>query len=187
MNEIRHHSLGRLLVVAAAALAAGCADGTPASPDRPSVLAARSAELGACDRLRAPEGSKLEFHVYATGVQIYRWSGTGWAFVAPSAVLYADAGRNGTVGIHYAGPTWQSNSGSKVVAAAIDRCTPDASAIPWLLLGATSTTGPGIFARTAYVQRLYTAGGIAPSSPGGFVGEEARVPYTSEYFFYRAP
>jgi uncharacterized protein (TIGR03118 family) len=37
----------------------------------------------------------------------------------------------------------------------------------------------------SYVQRVNTAGGLAPSAPGAFVGEERQVPYTAEYFFYR--
>jgi len=31
-----------------------------------------------------------------------------------------------------------------------------------------------------------TVGGKAPTAPGDFPGELARVPYTAEYFFYRA-
>ena len=190
MNATGHHSLRSMLVAAAAALVAACAAESPVGVERqsaPAAQLAREVDLGTCQRLAAPVGSKLDFHAYATGVQIYRWSGTAWDFVAPSAVLYADAGGHGVVGIHYAGPTWESNSGSKVVAAVSDRCTPDASAIPWLVLDAVSTTGPGIFERTATVQRLYTVGGKAPATAGSFIGEEARVPYTAEYFFYRAP
>ena len=37
-----------------------------------------------------------------------------------------------------------------------------------------------------FIQRVNTTGGIAPAAPGTTVGEEARVPYTAEYFFYRA-
>src|SRR6266511_3093003 len=65
-----------------------------------------------CDSLHIPDGNTLSFHAYATGVQIYRWDGASWVFVAPSATLYADPGYHGKVGIHYAGPTWQSISGS---------------------------------------------------------------------------
>jgi hypothetical protein len=54
------------------------------------------------------------------------------------------------------------------------------------MLGAVSSEGPGIFHRVTFVQRVNTAGGKAPTVPGGTVGEEARVPYTTEYFFYRA-
>ena len=123
--------------------------------------------------------------VYATGVQIYRWSGTSWTFVAPQATLSANAGGSSTVGTHYAGPTWESVSGSKVVGAVAQRCTPVASAIPWLSLNAVSSTGPGIFHRVTFIQRVNTVGGLAPSAPGSVAGEEVRVPYTAEYFFYR--
>jgi hypothetical protein len=134
--------------------------------------------------LQVPTGSHLVFHVYADGVQIYRWNGTSWTFVAPSALLFANAGGNGVVGTHYAGPTWESMSGGKVTGAVLQRCTPDPASIPWLLLEATPD-GPGIFHRVAFIQRVNTAGGNAPSNPGTVVGEEARVPYTTEYFFYR--
>jgi hypothetical protein len=30
-----------------------------------------------------------------------------------------------------------------------------------------------------------TTGGLAPSAPPAQAGEEARVPYTAEYYFYR--
>ena len=37
-----------------------------------------------------------------------------------------------------------------------------------------------------FIQRVNTIGGTAPVEAGGFVGDEARVPYTTEYYFYRA-
>jgi hypothetical protein len=37
-----------------------------------------------------------------------------------------------------------------------------------------------------HIQRVNTAGGIAPATPGSIVGQEARIPYTTEYLFYRA-
>jgi hypothetical protein len=139
-----------------------------------------------CGTLQIPAGNKASFHVYAIGVQIYRWDGTNWNFVAPVANLYADAGFNGKVGIHYAGPTWESNSGSRVAAKRLDGCTPDSNAIPWLKLQTVSTEKPGIFGKVTYIQRVNTTGGLTPALPGFFVGEEKRVPYTAEYFFYRA-
>jgi hypothetical protein len=68
----------------------------------------------------------------------------------------------------------------------IDRCTPQPDAIPWLLLAAVTSEGPGIFHRVTSIQRVNTVGGIAPADPGNFSGEVVRVPYTAEYFFYRA-
>ena len=146
----------------------------------------RAPDLGDCRNLQAPAGNKVAFHLYAEGVQIYRWDGASWIFVAPEAALFPGSGGAGVVGIHYAGPTWESASGSKVVGTVLQRCTPDPDAIPWLLLGAVSSRGPGIFHRVTFIQRVNTVGGKAPTAPGDFPGELARVPYTAEYFFYRA-
>jgi hypothetical protein len=141
---------------------------------------------GECEKLNVGEGHHLVFAAYAEGAQIYRWNGTAWMFVAPDAILFAANKRGvGVIGKHYAGPTWESNSGSKVVGTLDQKCTPDATAIPWLKLRAVSSEGPGIFHGITYIQRLYTSGGIVPSQPGAIVGEEARVPYTTLYFFYR--
>jgi hypothetical protein len=146
----------------------------------------RAPDLSDYPKLQVEAGNKVSFHAYAEGVQIYRWDGTSWAFVAPEATLYADAGYHGVVGTHYAGPTWESNSGSKVVGAVLERATPDPDAIPWLKLEAKSKDGPGIFDNVTYIQRVNTVGGKAPTAPGDSVGEVVRVPYTAEYYFYRA-
>src|ERR1044071_1575795 len=58
-------------------------------PELPSPL---------CDTLQVSPENQLAFHVYARGVQIYRWDGTAWVFVAPEATLFADAGYHGQVG-----------------------------------------------------------------------------------------
>ena len=137
-----------------------------------------------CDRLQV-QGGRVAFHVYALGVQIYRWNGTSWAFVAPSARLFADAEYHAEVGIHYAGPTWESNSGGKVIASRLESCAPDPTAIPWLLLQTVSTEGPGIFDHVTSIQRVNTAGGLPPAAPGAYIGAEEEVPYTAEYYFYR--
>lgn len=144
-------------------------------------------ELGSCDRLRAPQGSTVAFHAYARGVQVYRWNGTAWTFVAPEATLSASANGAGVIGTHYAGPTWESNSGSVVKGVVFDRCTPDATAIPWLSLTATPSDSAGVFGRVAFIQRVNTVGGLVPVTPGTAIGDTARVPYTAEYWFHRAP
>jgi hypothetical protein len=136
--------------------------------------------------IQAPEGHKVARHVYAVGVQVYRWNGAAWDFVGPVASLFSDHNFRGQVGTHYGGPTWEGNNGGKVVARRVSGCTPDASAIPWLLLEATSNDGVGIFSRVTFIQRVNTVGGLAPAAPGAFVNEERKVPYTTEYVFYRA-
>jgi hypothetical protein len=190
--------LGRSLIVVTAILSSACADDAAVS----SAGATRTArsitavgdvsegnrlpDLASCEKLAAPVGSTLVLHAFGIGVQIYHWNGTSWGAAVPSATLYADASGNGAVAIHFAGPTWQSNSGGKVVGTVADRCTPDAASIPWLSLTA-APDGPGVFAKVAFIQRLNTVGGNAPSTAGTVVGQEARVPYTADYLFYQAP
>lgn len=168
-----------LLAVATFAAHSARANEGGRTPDLPLPL---------CQSIQAPAGNEVSFHAYALGVQVYKWNGTAWVFVEPVANLYADKGFHGQIGTHYVGPTWESNSGSRVVARRVVNtgCTPDANAIPWLLLETVTTDGPGIFNTTTFVQRVNTTGGIAPAVPGTTVGEEARVPYTAEYYFYRA-
>ena len=175
-----------------AALLLGCASSARANPGNdnraPSVPPS----------LVVPDGNKVSFHAYAVGVQIYGATastnsptGFAWTFRGPEAVLFDSDGN--VVGMHYAftGPTrpaWESESGSRVVGArTVPPVTVDANAVPWLILSAvsTDTIGPGIFARTTYVQRVNTVGGLAPVTPPTQLGQEARAPYTAEYFFYR--
>ena len=172
---------------------------TPSPTCRGPTFAAQSARadegsrtpelpLPLCESIQIEAGHELAFHTYAVGVQVYKWNGTAWVFVEPVANLYADKGFRGQVGTHYAGPTWESNSGSKVVARRVQNtgCTPDANAIAWLKLEKVSTDGSGIFDGVTFIQRVNTTGGIAPAAPGTFVGQVAEIPYTAEYFFYRA-
>jgi len=73
-----------------------------------------------------------------------------------------------------------------VVGKRVDFCSPDSTAIDWLLLQAVSTDGPGVFSQVTYIQRVNTTGGLKPTTPGSSVGAVARAPYTAEYYFYRA-
>jgi hypothetical protein len=182
---------GHSLVVIAAAFASACASESPVVPSSArgvTVLADvsdgnRLPDLTACPQLAAPEGSTLVLHGFGIGVQIYHWNGTSWGVATPAARIYADAGGQGQIATHFAGPSWQSNSGSKVVGTVLDRCTPDAASIAWLSLSAVPT-GSGIFAKVTFIQRLNTVGGNPPSTPG-VIGQEAKVPYTADYLFYQ--
>ena len=142
------------------------------------------------EKLMPSAGETLSLETLATGVQIYECGaskdGFQWLFKGPEADLFDRAGNR--VGRHYGGPTWESNDGSKVVAALKARDdAPDANAIPWLLLGAKSNSGDGVFGRTKSIQRVSTAGGLAPAEPctPGDAGKVARVAYTAIYYFYR--
>jgi hypothetical protein len=146
------------------------------------------------EALKVPGNQVLFLETQAAGVQIYECRASKddptrfeWIFKAPEAQLFDDAGKK--IGRHYAGPTWESNDGSKVVGEvrAQDK-GPDPTAIPWLLLNAKSTSGSGTFSQTQSIQRLYTSGGKAPSEGcnQAKVGQEARVQYKAKYYFYTA-
>ncbi len=144
------------------------------------------------ENLKVPAGQTLSLVSPATGVQIYECNAIKadparfeWVFKAPEADLFDLSGKK--IGKHYGGPTWESNDGSKVVGEVKARDDgPAATAIPWLLLSAKSTSGNGVFSRIQGIQRLYTVGGKAPA--GGCskaqLGKEARVPYKATYYFY---
>jgi uncharacterized protein DUF3455 len=179
-------AVATLVRLAILAILAACADDATRSlePSLPKAFASVQPDLGTCGNLSAPEGSTLVLHVYARGVQIYRWTGTSWLLYGPDAVLSADAEGTSTVGTHYVGPTWETNSGSKAVGTVIDRCTADPNAVQWLSLSARSS-GSGVLTGVTFVQRVNTVGGKAPSTGGTITGEETSVPYSAEYFFYR--
>jgi hypothetical protein len=140
--------------------------------------------------LAVPEGNRFAFSFDAVGVQIYACqasgSGFAWVFQAPEATLYGRSGRS--VGTHYVGPTWEYRDQSKVVAAKVAAFTPDPTAIPALLLQATTHEGDGLMAPVTYIQRLETTGGLAPSTgcDADHVTAVARVDYTATYYFYEA-
>lgn len=179
LNWLRHS----FVIVAAGIVLTACANDAPVGPNAQPSLAT---DLSACDELKVPAGNTLAFRAYATGVQIYHWNGTGWSFDGPSAMLYADKAGKSIIGSHYSGPTWESVSGSTVVGAIEARCTPDPTAVQWLRLKAVRNEGPGVMQKITFIQRVNTVGGIAPSYAGTVVGEEARVPYETEYLFYHA-
>jgi len=75
--------------------------------------------------LQVPAGNEVQFHVSGVGVQIYVWTVnptnaalSSWVFKAPHAVLFGTEKdeKGDVVGIHFGGPTWESNSGSALLA-----------------------------------------------------------------------
>lgn len=165
-----------LPALAFSGLLAACA-GTP------STVAVPDAIKGAADE-------KVVMVVPAKGVQIYECrakagqAGTfEWAFVGPEAELFDTRGVK--IGKHYGGPSWESNDGSKITGAVKARVdAPAQGDIPWLLLTATAAGPKGSFSEITAVQRVNTAGGIAPSAPcaQANAGSATRVPYTADYY-----
>jgi len=164
-----------------ALLLAGCA----------SLQSPRSA-VEVPDKLSPGASESLAIIVHAKGVQIYecraskdQTGGYEWAFVAPEADLFDAGGKK--IGRHYAGPHWEANDGSKVLGASRERAdAPAADAIPWLLLTAKSVGPAGSFSKVTSVQRVNTAGGVAPKAgcSQAAVGTPARINYTADYYFF---
>jgi hypothetical protein len=145
--------------------------------------------------LEAPAGASLMLRYRAVGTQIYTCkalegaaTGFAWSFKAPQADLLDDTCAK--VGTHFAGPTWKANVDESAVVGmkAAEAPAPEANAIPWLLLKASSTTGTGLMSSVVAVQRVDTVGGIPPAveCSAAVMGTEKRVPYTATYYFYKS-
>ncbi len=164
-----------------ALMVAGCANQQPPTPS-----------VKVPDKLNPGASESLAMIVPAKGVQIYECrarkdqsGGYEWVFVAPEAGLF-DA-RGNTIGRHYAGPHWESTDGSKVVGTVKERAdAPAANAIPWLLLAAKPVGAEGSFSKITSIQRVNTAGGVAPEAgcSQAAVGTSVRVAYTADYYFF---
>jgi hypothetical protein len=97
--------------------------------------------------------------------------------------------------------TWQHSRDSSTVWAfatpattltSADSPLVEQGAVAWLLLKASGTqdgpAGGHTLSETTFVQRLNTHGGVAPltgCASATDVGNEAFVPYTADYFFYK--
>ena len=163
--------------------------------------------------LEVPEGHEVFLAGYAIGTQNYICipAGTGvmWRFLGPQATLFrpstGDVWQQLTT--HFlsanpsemtARPTWQHSLDSsrvwgRVKAASSDPSVVESGAIDWLLVEAAGVAvgpiGGGVLAQTTFIHRLNTSGGIAPAtgcSDVSQVGTLALVPYSTDYFFYRA-
>jgi len=148
------------------------------------------------DRLKAPTGNELALQTYGKGVQIYQVqrsttdpSGFKWAFVSPSATIFANPDFTNKLANHFGGPTWQFikgfNKGESVVAKKLQDTTIDQTAIPWVLLQADNALSTANN-KVTFVQRLCTQGGLAPTTGAdeAHLGQLDSVPYTAVYTFY---
>lgn len=153
--------------------------------------------------IEVPDGGGAPIYkANATGVQIYSCgrnaldggpgvedagSVAAWKFVAPDADLFDD--EENMVGHHSAGPRWQLDDGSNVTGAVVARATPDATAIPWLLLSVATNAGAGVLTNARFIQRVDTVGGLQPSDgcTDNTQGTEQRIDYTATYYFFGGP
>lgn len=159
--------------------------------------------------LAVPPGFKLFLGASAAGTQNYIClaspAGVTWSFLGPQATLFGQRGEQLMTHFLSGNPaennlpraTWQhsrdtSAAWAVVIANSTDEAFVAEGAIPWLLLRVVGTQyGPGwgdTLVSTAYIQRVNTAGGVAPAegctSPAD-IGRRILVPYTTDYLFYR--
>jgi hypothetical protein len=141
-------------------------------------------------------------------------SGFAWAFYAPQATLFdIDVGHDKQIITHFLSPnpdeggtprpTWQHSRDTSTVwvnstvppaQSSTDQAFVVAGAIPWLRLPVAGTqvgpTGSDTLTKTTYIQRLDTSGGVAPEAStcatAADSGKKALVPYSANYFFYKA-
>jgi hypothetical protein len=162
------------------------------------------------DPLEVPAGNQVFLKGHAVGTQNYIClpadSSVAWTFFGPQATLFNDKDR--PIITHFLSPnpdergtaraTWQHSRDTSTVwamaiASSSDPTFVETGAIPWLLLPIVGAepgpTGGDRLTRTTFIQRLNTAGGVAPSTGcarSTDIGQRALVPYTADYFFYKA-
>ncbi len=108
-----------------------------------------------------------------------------WTFTAPETTLYEGAR---PVARQAADNQFEAITDRSTVSAALrSRQDGGANNLPWLLLRAQSTPDAGLFAGVTSVQRVNTAGGVAPDTGCDLnnVGKEARTAFRADYYFYR--
>jgi hypothetical protein len=159
--------------------------------------------------LQVEAGNRAFLEGHGVGTQNYMClpagSGFAWTLLTPQATLFSDDDKQVTT--HFFSPsrfengairaTWEHSRDSSTVQAALVKPSTDpafvaAGAIPWLLLKAVKgaqqgPTGGDTLTPTTFVQRLNTAGGVAPAdgcAASTDVGARAFVPYTADYYFY---
>ncbi|MEA2588580.1 MAG: hypothetical protein QOH66_1507 [Actinomycetota bacterium] len=184
--------------------------------DDASVVATQSAYSGILappdvppGTIEVPPGNELFLVERGVGSQNYirlplspPGTGSDWVLFAPQATLFDDGGRQ--IGTHFASssppkedptnpiPTWQDNDNSAAWATREKSMDSPDGSIPWLLLKVVATrrgkAGGHRLAKTTYIQRVRTTGGVKPPSDGTTptdVGSRNFVPYTAQYYFYR--
>jgi hypothetical protein len=167
------------ITIAAAALA-GCGGMMMTSaPEVPPVL-------------DVPPGNKAVMTLKGVGQLTYECRAKAgamgayeWVFAGPDAVL--EDRRGNAVGKYYGGPTWEHRDGSKVGGKQLAVSPGGAGNIPLQLVQASPASGMGAFNGVTYIQRVNTAGGVAPSAPcdGSSMGSKRTVGYSADYVFFK--
>jgi hypothetical protein len=166
--------------------------------------------------IKVPSGNVPYLKGLATGTQNYvcrpTSTGAGWMLFGPQATLFVTYKLFQTeirqqIMTHFLSanpdegglprPSWQSSLDTSAVWGAVAATSTDSNyvapgAIPWLLVKVVGSkpgpSGSNSLKQTTFIHRLTTAGGIAPSDgcTASTLGATTLVPYTTEYYFYKA-
>lgn len=158
-------------------------------------------------KLEVPTGNEAFRVGHAFGTQNYvclpvdSIGHVAWTLFTPEATLLGEQDEQLTT--HFFSPnpveggvvraTWEDSGDTSFVwARALESATVDANAITWVLLQTAGTevgpTGGDTLAKTTFVQRVNTRGGLAPATGCRLptdIGSKRFVPYKADYFFYK--
>ena len=143
---------------------------------------------------KPPATQKLELEALGVGVQIYECKPAKdepkrfeWVFKAPEAELFDNTGKR--IGRHYAGPTWESNDGSKVVGEVKGRDNGPRSGLHPMscLTEREINLGNGVLVGPKASAFVYS-GRQGPLEGCNQIqaGKEIRVAYKARYYFFTA-
>lgn len=177
----------KIVAAASVALLAAC---SPMSP-----MSGASFNQGMLpEPVRVPAGHRVAMETVGMGDLTYECRAKAdaagayeWVFVGPDAVLNDRAGKR--VGKYYGPPaTWEATDGSKVSGAQLAVAPAGVGNIPYQLVKASPASGRGAMSGVAYIQRVATRGGAAPSMACGAStsGAKQTVKYQADYIFWTA-
>ena len=156
------------------------------------AFAAVSEPGGLSPRLRASASEEPAFSLAASGVQVYECraapeapGGYMWKFTNPDATL---SDGSGSVARNVTATVYEAISDRSSITATVRATQPAGTDdLPWTAMRAQTLAEEGLFAGVTSVQRVNTHGGVAPRDGcgEGTVGNEARVAFTADYYFYK--
>jgi uncharacterized protein DUF3455 len=169
-------STGLIAVAYNAQAAEAPAAGTTAQPAQESVLPPGAPTPG-------PKFRIFEMYAVTTGTQTYTCTdaGTFGTTSVPEATLVSSDGQHRIH--HSAGPRWTDlGDRSRLLGTVVTRVDSPDGSIPWLLLSVVHES-PGRLDPVAYISRVNTRGGTAPTE-ACTPGEERAVKYGAEYVLW---
>jgi len=155
------------------------------------AIAAISEPAGLAPALRVSLDEEPAFVLSGNGVQVYQCrlglsvpDSYVWSFVAPDATLYEGS----RTAARLATPNLVESTSDRSSVSGFVRSMQPAGGnnLPWTTMRAP-LGDTGQFAGVTSIQRVNTNGGMAPATGcnADNVGNEARVAYNADYYFYK--